>query len=88
MQRDSDESTTRPLPIRHPSVRAALPVLYGDTRTDLTTLHRLAVALREPDGGRRARPGIPADIARLRRDMGDAIATMWATPAEVVRYAC
>lgn len=87
MQRESDE-TTRPLPVRHPSVRAALPVLYGDADTDLTTLRRVAAALREPGGRHRARPGVPADIVRLRRDMGDTIAAMWARPTEVVRYAC
>lgn len=80
--------TAGPPKLRHPHIRAALPPLADDTPVDLATLRRVAAALREPSGRHRARPSIPADIARLRRDMGETIARLWAAPLEEVRYAC
>lgn len=75
--------------VRQPHIRAALPLLDEDTRVDLETLQRVAAALRaEPSGRHHARPAVPDDIARLRRDMGDTIAQLWAAPLEEVRYAC
>lgn len=78
-----------PIPTRGPHIRAALPPLEDEISTDIGTLQRVATALRaEPGGRHRARPTIPADIVRLRRDMGKTIADMWARPCEAVRYAC
>jgi len=63
--------------------------MNDDTSVDLETLHRVVAALRaEPGGRHRARPATPADIVRLRRDMGATIADLWAALPEAVRYVC
>lgn len=81
--------TAGPPRVRQPHIRAALPVLDESTQVDLGTLRRVAAALRaEPVGKHHPRQAIPADITRLRRDMGDTIAALWAAPLEEVRYAC
>lgn len=74
---------------RQPHLWATLPLLEGETTVDLATLQRVAAALRaEPAGRHRARPGTSADIARLRRDMGNTIADLWAAPPDEVYGAC
>ncbi|MFD4405634.1 hypothetical protein ACFWPH_23035 [Nocardia sp. NPDC058499] len=74
--------------VRRQHLRAALPLLDRDTPVDLTTLQRVAAALRAESGARhRAHPGSSADIARLRRDMGNTIADLWAALPEEVRGA-
>lgn len=78
-----------PIPVRGPHIRAALPPIDGEIAADIGMLRRFAAALRaDPGGHHRARPAVPADIARLRRDMGETIAALWAAPCEVVRRAC
>ncbi|MGH8883231.1 MAG: hypothetical protein ACRD0P_38800 [Stackebrandtia sp.] len=75
--------------LRQPDRRATLPLLEGKTTVDLATLERVAAALRaQPGGRRRARPGTSADIERLRRDMGDTVADLWAAPPDEARGAC
>ncbi len=87
MHCDTDESAGGPR-ARHPHIRAALPLL-DDNPPDLETLYRVAAALRvNPDSTHWSRPGIRDDIDRLRRDMGDTIADLWAAPPEEVRYVC
>lgn len=85
----SDTDSAGPPRIRHPHIRAALPILTDDTGVDLAILERVAAALRvDTDEGRLdVRSDIPAAIERLRRDMGDTIADMWATSTEAVSCA-
>jgi hypothetical protein len=79
---------TRALPVRHKSIRAALPLLVDDTPPPLQILQRISNRLQTQVGGRhQQRAAIPADVARLRRDMGKTIADMWSAPCEVVRRA-
>jgi hypothetical protein len=74
---------------RQPPLLATFPLLKGETTVDLATLQRVAAALRAaPAGQHRARPGTSADIARLRREMGNTIAGLWAAPPDEVSGAC